>query len=85
MQGDTIEIKDENGVAKKYSVLFKFDEQNNNEKYIVYTDYTTSEDGNYNIYARQYIEKDGNMELTIVKNEAVKKFIETKLKELILK
>lgn len=82
MKDDSLEIKDENGNVKRYSVLFKFDELDKNQKYIVYTDYSINDEGNYNVYARQYIEKDGNMELRLVEDEEVKDFIKTKLAEI---
>lgn len=82
MNDDILEIEDENGVVKKYSILFKFDELDSNEHYVVYTDYSMDESGNVDVKARQYIEEDGVVKLNEIKYQEVKDYIKNKLKEL---
>ncbi|MBQ3409446.1 MAG: hypothetical protein IJH12_09615 [Clostridia bacterium] len=83
MIGDILEIEEENGALKKYNVLFKFDELDSNEHYVVYTDYSKSNDGNFNISARQYSIESEKIELTEVKHQEVKDYIKNKLNELL--
>jgi len=82
MIGDTIEIEDENGNKKTYSVLFKFDELDNNEHYVVYTDYSINENEDVNIMARQYSIEDGRIRLSEIKSNEIKDFIRNKLENL---
>ena len=82
MKDDILEIEDENGNLKEYNILFKFDELDSNEHYVVYTDYSTDEDGNVDIKARQYVDNNGKLDLSEIKHQEVKDYIKEKLSEL---
>ena len=82
MKDDVLEIEDENGVLKKYSILFKFDELDNNEHYVVYTDYSKDESGNVDVKARQYRIENGKLDLYEIKHQEVKDYIKDKLEEI---
>lgn len=82
MKDDVLEIEDENGMIKEYNILFKFDELDSNEHYVVYTDYSLDGDGNVDVKARQYIEHDGNLSLSEIKHKEVKDYIKERLAEL---
>lgn len=79
---DVLEIEDENGVVKKYNVLFKFDELDNNEHYVVYTDYSRDESGKFDVKARQCIMEEGKLRLDEIKHQEVKDYIKEKLEEI---
>lgn len=82
MEDDVLEIEDSNGIVKKYSILFKFDELNSNKHYVVYTDYSRDETENIDVKAREYIKIDGKIELKEIMHQEVKDFIKKKLDEL---
>ncbi len=82
MNDDILEIKDENGIIKKYNILFKFDELDNNEHYVVYTDYSRDETGKVDIKAREYSIENGVLKLKEIEHEEVKEYIKNKLDEL---
>lgn len=82
MIDDVLEIEDENGVLKKYSILFKFDELDNNEHYVVYTDYSKDKSGNVDVKARQYRIENGKLDLYEIKHQEVKDYIKDKLEEI---
>ena len=82
MKDDVLEIEDENGVLKKYSILFKFDELDNNEHYVVYTDYSKDKSGNVDVKARQYRIENGKLDLYEIKHQEVKDYIKDKLEEI---
>jgi len=82
MEDDVLEIEDENGVLKKYSILFKFDELDSNEHYVVYTDYTKDESAKIDVKARQYIYENGKLDLYEIKHQEVKDYIKEKLEEI---
>lgn len=82
MNDDVLEIEDENGVLKKYSILFKFDELDNNEHYVVYTDYSRDESGNVDVKAREYTIENGKLVLSQIKHQEVKDYIKNKLDEI---
>lgn len=82
MKDDVLEIEDENGMIKEYNILFKFDELDSNEHYVVYTDYSLDGDGNVDVKARQYVEHDGNLSLSEIKYKEVKDYIKERLAEL---
>lgn len=83
VKNDILEIINQNGEKHRYNVLFKFDELDNNEHYIVYTDYTKREDGYFNICAKAYNYNCGKVQLSEVKDLEVKKFIDEKIKSLV--
>ncbi len=82
MKDDVLEIEDENGLLKKYSILFKFDDLDSNEHYIVYTDYSRDEDGNVDVKARQYTIENGKLNLNMIEYQEVKDYIRGKLAEI---
>ena len=45
---------DEEGKEVVYDVLFTFDSEETNKSYIVYTDNSTDEEGNIQVYASTY-------------------------------
>ena len=82
MKDDILEIEDSNGELKQYSILFKFDELDSNEHYVVYTDYSMDSNGNVDVKARQYFDNNGKIELYEIKHQEVKDYIKKKLAEL---
>ena len=81
MNDDVLEIEDENGILKKYSILFKFDELDTNTHYIVYTDYSMDESGNVDVKAREYSIENGKLKLKEIEQQEVKDYIKDKLDE----
>lgn len=81
MNDDVLEIEDENGILKKYSILFKFDELDTNTHYIVYTDYSMDESGNVDVKAREYSIENGKLKLKEIEQQEVKEYIKDKLDE----
>ena len=47
-------LKDEFGKETIYDVLFTFDNEETNKSYIVYTDNSTDDEGNVQVYASVY-------------------------------
>lgn len=84
MKDDVLEIENSDGVQKQYNILFKFDELDNNEHYVVYTDYSKNENGNIDVRARQYIDNNGALELKEIKHEEVKDYIKEKLAQIMI-
>lgn len=82
MNDDVLEIEDENGIIKKYSILFKFDELDSNEHYVVFTDYSMDESGKVDVKAREYSIEDGKLNLNEIKHQEVKDYIKDKLEEI---
>ena len=82
MNDDVLEIEDENGVLKKYSILFKFDELDANTHYVVYTDYSMDESGNVDVKAREYSIENGKLNLKEIDQQEVKDYIKDKLKNI---
>ena len=82
MNDDVLEIEDENGILKKYSILFKFDELDTNTHYIVYTDYSMDESGNVDVKAREYSIENGKLKLKEIEQQEVKDYIKDKLDEI---
>ena len=83
MKDDILEIVNENGEVKKYNILFKFDELDNNKHYVVYTDYTKNEKGNINIHSNTYSNENGEFKLSEIDDMEVKTYINKKLKSLV--
>lgn len=82
MNDDILEIEDENGILKKYSILFKFDELDSGEHYVVYTDYSKDERDKIDVKAREYSIDDGKLSLREIKRQEVKDYIKNKLEEI---
>lgn len=68
---------DENGNEREYEVLFTFESEETNKNYIVYTDNTTDEIGNIEVYASIYDPENPNSKLEPIETEKEWKVIET--------
>lgn len=68
---------DENGKEREYEVLFTFESEETNKNYIVYTDNTTDEIGNIEVYASIYDPENPNSKLEPIETEKEWKVIET--------
>lgn len=59
----------ENGKEINCEVILTFSDDNNNINYIIYTDGTKDEDGELEIYASRYIQKDNDYIIEEIKHE----------------
>ena len=82
MENGILNVKDETGKEKEYSILFMFKEEEENENYVVYTDYLLSDDGDINVYRNRYIKDEGKIELLPINNREIEQFIDDKLEEI---
>ena len=53
-------ITNENGDSKEYEILFTFESENTNKKYVTYTDYSKDEENNIICYS-SILEEDGKL------------------------
>lgn len=82
MEEGKLKIIDSMGNEKEYNILFLFNEEENDEDYVVYTDYSKNEKGNINIFSNLYKNVEGKVQLLPVEREEIKGFIDEKLEEL---
>ena len=69
---------DEEGKEVVYDVLFTFDSEETNKSYIVYTDNSTDEEGNIQVYASTYQKGEGtSTKLDPIETDKEWKIIET--------
>lgn len=69
---------DEEGKEVVYDVLFTFDSEETNKSYIVYTDNSTDEEGNIQVYASTYQKGKGtSTKLDPIETDKEWKIIET--------
>lgn len=73
---------DENGNEVVYDILFTFENDENGNNYIVYTDNTRDDVGNIEVYASIYDPDDPQSKLEPIKTEKEWKVIETILNTL---
>ena len=57
---DYLTITNENNETKEFEILFSFESDETNKKYVTYTDYTKDEDGNIICYS-SILEDDGKL------------------------
>lgn len=82
MKKNTFSMIDENGNEIVYDVLFTFENEETNKNYIVYTDNTTDEAGNVQVYASTYDPENPQSKLESIETEKEWKVIETILNTL---
>ena len=74
-------LKDEFGKETIYDVLFTFDNEETNKSYIVYTDNSTDDEGNVQVYASVYYPGTDSTKLDPIETEkewqAIEKILET--------
>ena len=75
-------IKNEKGEEKEFSILVTFDIEQRNKSYVLYTDYSHTEDGNLKVYASTYDKYDENDILGKVTEKDEIELIDNYLKEL---
>ncbi len=57
---DYLTIKNDAGESKEFEILFSFESDETNKKYVTYTDYTRDDDGNIICYS-SILEDDGKL------------------------
>ena len=72
----------ENGKEIEYEVLFTFDSDETNKKYIVYTDNTFDKEGNQKVYANNYTLEDDKLQFSQIEEEKEWQVIENILASL---
>lgn len=74
-------LKDEFGKETIYDVLFTFDNEETNKSYIVYTDNSTDDEGNVQVYASVYYPGTDSTKLDPIEAEkewqVIEKILET--------
>lgn len=80
-EGKFTVINDE-GKEVECEVLFSFESDKTNKKYIVYTDNTFDEEGNIKVFASTYLSEENMTELQPIESEEEWKIIETILEEI---
>ena len=74
-------LKDEFGKETIYDVLFSFDNEETNKSYIVYTDNSTDDEGNVQVYASVYYPGTDSTKLDPIETEkewqVIEKILET--------
>lgn len=78
----TFKAINDQGVEVQYEVLFTFESEETGKNYIVYTDDTTDDAGNVNVYASTYTAEGEKYNLSAIETEKEWKVIETILNEL---
>ncbi len=73
-------IKTAQGEEKEFEILFSFESENTNKKYVTYTDYSKDEEGNIICYS-SILEDDGK--LSKIDTEAELKIIDDMLNTLV--
>ena len=66
----TFKVKNEQGKEVECEVLFTFESEETNKKYMVYTDNTLDDVGNTKVYASIYTEEDGNTSLSPIETDS---------------
>ena len=78
---DKFKLKDEYGNETIYDVLFTFDNEETNKSYIVYTDNSTDDEGNVQVYASVYYPGTDSTKLDSIETEkewqVIEKILET--------
>ena len=75
-------IDERTGKEVSFDVLFTFDSQDTLKSYIVYTDYSTNEDGTIIIYASIYNPDDKDLNLIPIEDESEWQLIETMIENI---
>lgn len=70
-----------NGEKKEYDVLFSFDLEDKNKSYIVYTDHSTTDNGEENIFVSSYDIDKGPVSFNEVSEEE-KKMVDEIIKDI---
>ena len=78
----TFKALNKDGVEVECEVLFTFESDETKKNYMVYTDYTTDENGNVRVYASIYNPDQPESDLIPIESEAEWKIIETILEEI---
>lgn len=73
---------DENGIERKYDVLFTFESEETQKSYIAYTDNSKDEQGKLAVYASTYDPTGQDTSLKAIETEKEWKIIETILQTL---
>lgn len=82
MENGILNVKNEAGKEKEYNILFMFKEEEKNEDYVVYTDYSLNDDGDINVYRNRYVKFGEKFEMLPINNREVIQFIDDKLEEI---
>ena len=69
------------GEETEYEILFTFESEDTNKKYIVYTDNELDEDDMIKTYASIYEDNDGVLKLTKIEDEKEWKLVEKLLEQ----
>ena len=82
MQQNSFKVINDEGKEIVCDVLFTFDSEETNKSYIVYTDNSTDEEGNVQVFASIYDPKQENPRLDPIETDQEWKIIETILNTL---
>lgn len=82
MEQNSFKVINDQGQEIVCDVLFTFDSEETNKSYIVYTDNSTDEQGNVQVFASIYDPKQENPRLDPIETESEWKIIETILNTL---
>ena len=82
MDKNTFKVINNEGEEVICNILFTFDSEETKKSYIVYTDNTTDESGNIQVYASIFNPDDSNTKLEPIETEKEWKVIETILETL---
>jgi len=77
-----LKIVDTEGYEKEYSVLFTFDSNETNKSYVIYTDFSRSDNGNMRVFTSSYDKTDETGKLEPVTGEKELYTINEFLKEI---
>lgn len=69
-------VTDKDGKEKEFEILFTFESEDTNKKYIVYTENETDKDNMIKTYASIYEENDNVLKLTPIEDEKEWKLVE---------
>ena len=69
MQGNTFTVINDSGEEIKCEILFTYENEKTGVNYIAYTDNTTDEDGNTNVYASIFDPEQDDPELLPIETE----------------
>lgn len=82
MEQNSFKVINDQGQEIVCDVLFTFDSEETNKSYIVYTDNSTDEEGNIQVFASIYDPKQENPKLEPIETDSEWKIIETILNTL---
>lgn len=82
MEQNSFKVINDQGQEIVCDVLFTFDSEETNKSYIVYTDNSTDEEGNIQVFASIYDPKQENPKLDPIETDGEWKIIETILNTL---